>query len=279
MTLHPPSHVLDGFGAIGAPEPAGPAWDDGLRYGDMVLSRVADGPVAAWSAKVRSALSADRVAAVRSHRTSDGRHVLAGWQARQWAPGAPARRFDEAVVAAIALEEALAGLQRPRFLSAARGDVFSACDRAAWAHDPASELERVLDAESVPGEDAAAALAAATALMEERRPVDAPDRPAHGDPLATMLFDGAAVPVVTDIVPRWRPAGWTPALVVADALAWGGADEGLPARFARLPHWDQLLIRAVMYRLFVHAAHPDANPTAWAGLSRAAEIVRGFVRR
>lgn len=275
MTLHPPSHVIDGFGAIGAPEPAGPAWDDGLRYGDVVLSRVADAPVAAWSAKVRSALPAGGVAAVRSHRTSDGRHVLAGWQARQWAPGAPARRFDEAVVAAIALEEALAGLQRPRFLSAGRGDVFFVCDRAAWADDPVAELGRILDPDSVPGQDAAAALSAAAPLIELRRPVDAPDRPAHGDPLATMLFDGSATPVVTDIVPRWRPAGWTPALVVADALAFGGADDGLPGRFAHLPHWDQLLLRAVLYRLFVHAAHPEARPTAWPGLSRAAGIVRG----
>lgn len=277
MSLHPPTHVLEGFGAIGAPEAAGPAWDDGLRYGDMVLSRVADGPIAAWSAKVRSALPGDRVRAVRSTRTSDGRHVLSGWQARQWVPGAPARRFDEAVIAAIALEEELAGLQRPRFLAAGRGDVFSVCDRAAWATDPAADLERILDADEVPTEDAAAALALATELMTLRGTVDGEDRLCHGDPLATMLFHGTDVPAVTDIVPRWRPAGWTPALVVVDALSWGGADEGLARRHDRLPDWGQLLLRATMYRLFLHAAHPGAREDAWPGLSRAAEIVREVV--
>lgn len=276
MTNHPPDRVVEGFGAYGEPEPTGPVWDDGVRYGDVVVSQVADAQRAAWSAKVREVLGGYGVTVAKPVRTSDGRHVLGGWQARQWAPGAVSARADEAVVASIRLEEELAGLERPRFLSRSADEPFGICDRAVWAEDPASELERVLDMSSVPTSHAAESLSMAAQLTRLRGELleDTHWQVCHGDPVATMLFDGSVAPVVTDIVPRWAPAGWTPALATVDSLAWGLSDEGLPDRFDHLRNWNQLLVRAVLYRLFVHAVHPDADEGSWAGLARAAELIR-----
>lgn len=275
MTNHPPDRVVEGFGAYGAPEPAGPVWDDGIRYGDVVVSQVADAQRAAWSAKVREVLGGFGVTVARPVRTSDGRHVLGGWQARQWSAGEISARADEAVVAAIRLEEELDGLERPRFLTRSTDEPFSVCDRAVWADDPAAELERVLDMSSVPAAHAAEALVMAAQLTRLRGPLeDTSWQVCHGDPVATMLFDGSATPVVTDIVPRWAPTGWTPALATVDSLVWGLGDDELPDRFDHLLNWNQLLVRAVLYRLFVHAVHPDSGEASWGGLARAAELVR-----
>src|SRR5699024_4648712 len=107
----------------------------------------------------------DGVEVAHPVRTSDGRHVLAGWRARLHRQGRPEPRADETIVACGRLEEALADVQRPRFLAQGGGDVFDVCDRAAWAEDPIEQLEGLLDPEAVPRGDAAEALAAAGGLI------------------------------------------------------------------------------------------------------------------
>ena len=42
-------------------------------------------------------------------------------------------------------------------------------------------------------------------------------------------------------------------MVVVDALSWGEADDGLIERWDTLPEWPQMLLRAMMFRLAVHA--------------------------
>lgn len=274
MNGMPPAHVPEAFGLSGEPAPAGPAWDDGWIYGDVVLSRVADASRAAWSAKVLEQLAVDGARVAHPVRTSDGRHVLAGWRARLWCPGRPEPRADETMVACGRLEEAMADVARPRFATAGGGDVFDLCDRAAWAGDPIQVLEGLLDPEAVPRADAADALAAAGTLLGLRGEVDAEGQLVHGDAVGTVLYDAGAEPVFVDLVPRWHPAGWSAAVAAVDSIAWGGADEDLLARFDHLPNWDGLLARAICYRLFVHAAHPESRPAAWRGLGRAAELVR-----
>lgn len=274
MTRMPPAHVSDAFGASGTPVPAGPAWDDGWIFGDTVISAVADPSRAAWSAKVLESLAVDGAEVAHPVRTSDGRHVLSGWRARQHRPGRPEPRADETIVACGRLEEALADVERPRFLARGGGDVFDVCDRAAWAEDPIAQLEEFLDPDAVPRGDAAEALAAAGGMIGLRGQVRAEGQLEHGDPVGTVLYDGSAPPLFVDLVPRWHPAGWTRAVAAVDAVAWGGADEDLLRRFDHVPHWDGLLARAICNRLFLHAAHPESRPAAWRGLARATEMVR-----
>ena len=88
---------------------------------------------------------------------------------------------------------------------------------------------------------------------------------------------GAAAPGITDIVPYWRPPAWAAAVVVVDALAWGGADDDLVTRWSDLPEWPQMMLRALLFRLAVHALHPRSSAGALAGLSRVVDIVRLMV--
>ena len=267
----PPDHVLAAFGLSGVrPAPLGSSWEGGWRCGEVVLSLVADHARAAWSAKVRETLFVDGVRLARPVRSTDGRYVVAG---------APEPRHDEVVSAAVRLHEATAKLERPRFLTQppvapwADVDVFIAADRAAWEERPLHALPP--GARVAPGTaDGEKSVELINQLAALRRPTKSPSQLVHGDLYGTVLFAGTAAPGITDITPYWRPPAWAAGVVVVDALSWGGADDGLVERWAPLPEWPQMLLRALMFRLAVHALHPRATAAAFPGLARTAALVR-----
>ncbi len=254
-------------------------WDGGWRLGDVVLSPVADHARAAWSAKVREHLDVDGLRVARPVRATDGRYVVSGWRADTYLDGAPEPRHDEVVSVSLRLHKATDQLERPRFLSQppvppwVDVDVFVAADRCAWEAVPLRSL-RAGGVPSVPTPDAQRSLELIGQLATLRKPVHQPDQLVHGDLFGTVLFAGAATPGLTDITPYWRPAAWAAGVIVVDALAWGGADDGLLDRWSSLPDWPQMLLRALMFRLAVHALHPRSTPEAFPGLARTADMVR-----
>jgi uncharacterized protein (TIGR02569 family) len=276
----PPEHVLSAFGLSGVgPIPLGAAWEGGWRCGEVVLSMVAENARAAWSARVRETLFVDGVRLARPVRSTDGRYVVSSWRADTFVAGTPEPRHDEVVSAAVRLHEATAKLERPRFLTQPPSapwsdvDVFIAADRAAWEERPLHALPpgaRVGPASS----DGQRSMELINHLATLRKPTRSPSQLVHGDLYGTVLFAGTSAPGITDITPYWRPASWAAGVVVVDALAWGEADDGLVERWAPLPEWPQMLLRALMFRLSVHALHPRSTAAAFAGLSRTAALVR-----
>lgn len=280
MTEQPPDHVLAAFGLGSATStPLGSGWEGGHRYGEVVLSMVADHARAAWSAKVRETLFVDGLRLARPVRSTDGRFVVSGWRADTYVAGSPEPRYDEVVSAAVRLHEASAKLERPRFLTQppvapwADVDVFVAADRAAWEDRPLHSLPS--GARLTPGSpDGQKSIELLNELAELRRPTRSPNQLVHGDLYGTVLFAGAAAPGITDITPYWRPTSWAAGVAVVDALSWGGADDGLIDRWEALPEWPQMLLRALMFRLAVHALHPRSTAAAFPGLARTTALVR-----
>jgi uncharacterized protein (TIGR02569 family) len=276
----PPEHVLTAFGLGGAhPTPLGAGWEGGWRCGEVVLSLVADHARAAWSAKVRETLFVDGVRLARPVRSTDGRFVVSGWRADTFVAGSPEPRHDEVVSVAVRLHEATAKLERPRFLTQAPVapwsdvDVFIAADRAAWEDHPLHSLPS--GARISPGSaDGQRSVDLINQLAGLRKPTKSASQLVHGDLYGTVLFAGSAAPGITDITPYWRPASWAAGVVVVDALSWGEADDGLIDRWDALPEWPQVLLRALMFRLAVHALHPRATASAFPGLARTAALVR-----
>ncbi|MGB6209442.1 TIGR02569 family protein [Mycobacterium sp.] len=280
-TEPPPEHVLAAFGLSGVrPIPLGASWEGGWRCGEVVLSMVADNARAAWSARVRETLFVDGVRLARPVRSTDGRYVVSGWRADTFVAGQPEPRHDEVVSAAVRLHEATGKLERPRFLTQgptaapwADVDVFIAADRAAWEERPLQSIPATARAAS-PNADGQRSVELITQLAGLRRPTKSPNQLVDGDLYGTVLFAGAAAPGITDITPYWRPASWAAGVVVVDALSWGEADEGLIERWNALPEWPQMLLRALMFRLAVHALHPRSTAAAFPGLARTAALVR-----
>ena len=281
MTVEPPpEHVLSAFGLSGVdPIPLGAAWEGGWRCGEVVLSMVAENARAAWSARVRETLFVDGVRLARPVRSTDGRYVVSGWRADTFVAGQPEPRHDEVVSAAVRLHEATGKLERPRFLTQgptapwADVDVFIAADRAAWEDRPLQSVPAAARSAS-PSADGQRSVELINQLAGLRRPTKSPNQLVDGDLYGTVLFAGAAAPGITDITPYWRPASWAAGVVVVDALSWGEADEGLIDRWNALPEWPQMLLRALMFRLAVHALHPRSTAAAFPGLARTAALVR-----
>lgn len=209
-----PGHVLAAFQVEGDGEPVGVAWDNGLRFGRVVIAPAS--PAAAWSGKAREKISAacEGFRVARPVRATDGRLVVGGYVANEFADGAPAARVDEAVAAALRFDDAARGLEPPAQASAE--DAWTEADRAVWV------------GETWPGERAVA----------------------HLDFLQSCLFDQVSPPVLTGVAPsaELRPRGYTAALVIVDGLLAGAVDERVLARWAHVPNLRELAAKAVEFR-------------------------------
>lgn len=257
MTENPqlPDFVQSGFHVEpGTPEPAGPAWDHGWRVGTVVFSRALSADAAAWSAKTREKLRVDGLRIARPIRATDGRYVVSGWRASNHIDGQLARRVDEAVHAALRLDDAMSGLEIPGFARENAEDPFTRADRAVRSGDPGGS-------------------GLAERLMTRMTAIDAPTQVCHGDLLATLLFSGHQAPAVTDLVAVAHPHGYTAALTMVDGLLAGAVDSGVIDRFDHLPGLEQLLLRALCYRVLVHELHDEAASNMTADLERVAEVL------
>ena len=261
------------------PDTLGAAWEGGWRCGEVVLSMVAENARAAWSARVRETLFVDGVRLARPVRSTDGRYVVSGWRADTFVAGQPEPRHDEVVSAAVRLHEATGKLERPRFLTQGPDGAVGRCRRLHRRRP--GRMGRTAAAVGAGGGPHGVShgrrqrsVELISQLAGLRRPTKSPNQLVDGDLYGTVLFAGAAAPGITDITPYWRPASWAAGVVVVDALSWGEADEGLIDRWNALPEWPQMLLRALMFRLAVHALHPRSTAAAFPGLARTAALVR-----
>ena len=127
-----------------------------------------------------------------------------------------------------------APVQRPSFLDD-REDPWAIGDRVAWGEMSISDIPETKHVER---------------LTAHRRPVGGPSHLIHGDLTGNVLFHDRLPPAIIDLAPYFRPALFATAIVVADALAWEGADESLAHELvAQEPDFPQHLLRALIFRV------------------------------
>lgn len=259
-----PPHVRTAFGVSELdPEPVVWAGRRAWHCGDVLVRPVADNAVAAWSAGVLDGLEVDGLRLARPVRASDGRWVVGGWAACRFVPGTLEPRYDAVIEAGTRLHAATARVSRPRLLDD-RDDLLTRSAAGAFG-------ERRLTLDPATGGELYDQLAG------YRLPVRVASQVVHPELFGAVLFDDDGVPALIEMVPCWRPLEWAAAVVVVDALAWGGADEGLLHRWSHLPEWPQMLLRAVLHRLALHAQHPEASVRTMPGLERAAGLVSALL--
>jgi uncharacterized protein (TIGR02569 family) len=231
----PPPAVLEAFGVTAAPRRLPGGHGVTWRAGDIVL-KPAEGDISIWRAGVLAALpGSPRFRVARPLRAADGGWVCAGWEAMWAVGGEPApRRIADVIDIGSAFHQAVATVPRPSFLDH-RDDPWAYGDRLAWN-------------EPVPGATTAASPLLAP-LIAARTPLVSPAQIVHGDLLGNVLFANGLPPAVIDWSPYWRPPAWAYAVVVVDALCWHGARPDVLERFAHLPDWGQMLIRALIFRI------------------------------
>jgi uncharacterized protein (TIGR02569 family) len=261
-----PTEVLATFGVAGESPMRlaggqGTAW----RAGQVVLKPADSAPADRWDADVFNALAGPGFRVPRPVRAATGDWVAHGWTAWQWVAGAAAdwsgisSRWPELIAVSRALHTALAGIPVPRW-RVTQDIPWTVGDQVAWGErDPGPLL----------GPAAGPLAGQVRRLLAALRPVDLPDQLIHADLTGNVLFADSAPPAVIDFSPLHRPAGLPPAVVAVDALMWQGAHPEVLGQLAGEQELDQLLARALIYRLVtdivVRAGTPGIDTVARAG--------------
>ena len=275
--MRPDPGVLAAFGAradpVRLPGGEGTVW----RAGEIVLKPAGDPRVARWTAGLYRDLGPltgrrdPGFRVPRPLRTAAGDWVAGdpvtgGWVAWQWLRGEPASwagvspSWPRLTAASRAFHAALAGRPAPSWLGR-DGSPWTVGDQVAWGErDPGSVLA------AAPGPLAAQL----RSLLAALRPVRLPAQLIHGDLGGNVLFADGEPPAVIDFSPYWRPAGLALAVAAVDALMWGGASPAALGELDGEPELDQLLARALVYRLVTEIIFRRGDPDPAAGLEAVA---------
>jgi hypothetical protein len=160
-----------------------------------------------------------------------------GWGAHVLVPGRDLdlpREIDLVREASDAFHSLVRDLPRPGFLDD-REDPWAFGDRLAW--------------EGIEPEGDTETLGVIARLRAELRPVASESQVIHGDILPNVLIAQGRPPAVIDWPPYYRPGPFANAVAVTDAVTFRGAPLELLDLWATGRDWDQLLLRALLYRL------------------------------
>jgi uncharacterized protein (TIGR02569 family) len=235
----PSSTVLRAFGAEGE---IARIVDGGqgmtVRAGGLAFKRCENSELAEWLAGVIECVQEDGFRVARPVRGNCGKFVVDGWCATRWLEGTTAinGRWHEAMAACSAFHNAIRHVPYSPAL-ASLDNPYTRVDSGLWQTTP------IVDARLGP---------MAEQLRRFLRPVALPGQLVHGDPgEGNMLFCIGEPVGIIDMVPYWHPANYSLAMLLSDGIAWSGAPLELLESVRELPEMDQLLARAVLFRLHV----------------------------
>jgi uncharacterized protein (TIGR02569 family) len=243
----PSPDVLAAFGLDGDLEPVSGGQQTVWRVGAAVLKPLDTTPeILGWQEQLLTTLDGRtdfRVAPPL--RSSSDALVVDGWTAWRYEPSRHmAGRWADIIAVSRSFHRAVAEVPRPAFLDR-RDDPWAVADRVAWGEIPMTDY---VDMPHV------AELAAAL------RPIAATPQLTHGDLTGNVLFADGLPPVVLDLSVYWRPPTTASAIVVADALVYEQADRELLDAVSDPPDFAQYLLRALIFRVVVHAGlGPDGG--------------------
>ena len=218
------------------PGGSGHAWTDGR----LVLKPVSCVPEHAWVCEVYAGWDAHDVRVPEPVVPLGVRHEgwsIDGWGAHVFVAGRDldlTKELAQVKQVGDAFHGAIKQLDRPGFMDN-RDDPWAFGDRVAW-----EGAEPIGDA---------ATLEVIERLRGHLVPVGGHSQPIHGDILPNVLVADGLPPDVIDWPPYFRPAGTATAIAVTDAVTFRGEPLSLLAEWETGADWQQLLIRALLYRL------------------------------
>ena len=231
----PGADVLAAFGLAGPAVPLAGGQGRSFAVDGAVLKPSSDPVLDEWTADVVCSVqpSGFRLATPLGE---PGRRVVGGWTA--WTRVAGEHRltgapWPRAVQVAEQLTAALRSVDRP--MPELPDTAWRSADRIAWGEESA--------AWSGPAADTL------DRLQALRRPVVSPPQLVHGDLAGNLLWHDRLPPAVIDVTPYRRPGGYCAALVVVDASLWYGAGLDLVDAARGVPELDQMVVRALLFRL------------------------------
>jgi tetratricopeptide (TPR) repeat protein len=147
------------------------------------------------------------------------------------------QHWTDMLKATSAFSATLKGTVQPKFLSdRRRSSPSEVADRVAWGEQEKSVDESLANI--------------CTQLRKVQKPMNVTCQLINGDMTGTTVFSTGSLPTVVNMLPLWRFAAFSRAIVVGDALVKGGKDQFfiLNAGFHTEKHL-QLLLRALLFRI------------------------------
>ena len=241
-THEPPPDVLRAFGVEGGPAVLLPGGEGrSWHVADLVLKPGSVEREVAWEATHLAPLGGVAFRLAGPVGSAWGGWVVDGWSARRFLDGTeePSGRWTDKVDICRAFHAAVAGLSAPGWLDS-RTSRWATADRVAFG-------EEDMVVEPTIGR-----------LVEDirgrLRPVESPSQLVHGDISGNVLFDEGQPPAIIDLSLYWRPATFGLAVLVVDAIAWGGASASLLGSVRSDREIDQMLLRALLFRILASTA-------------------------
>ncbi len=212
----------------------GVAWTDGR----LVLKPVSYPPEHAWVCEAYSAWTDhDLVRVPEPVKSAEGRWTAHGWEAHIFVRGRDVVLLDEVDLvkrASDAFHSVVSTLPPPPFVES-RDDPWAFGDRVAWeSAQPQGDLRT---------------LALIGRLRDALEPVQGASQVIHGDILPNVLVEAGLPLAVIDWPPYVRPAGTANAIAATDAVTFRRAPLTLFDDWEDSTDWNQLLVRALLYRL------------------------------
>lgn len=259
MTGIPDAEILQAFGLTGDLVPI--VGGRGLCYciENTVLRPAEDEIEAQWLAELTTRLPTSshyRLAQPRQVLGKAGVFVHRGWTASSLLAGEVKMKPDFSKMLDISRsfhrDVAKLDLKRPAFI-AQHSNRWREADFVTW------EEKKLEDVDNVNHEMLAKFHPLLDRLEKIMRPLHSElgQQIIHGDMTGNILFDDSEPPGIIDPTPYWRPAEYANAIIVADALAWYGADRDLVYRYAVDDDKGKLLARALYWRCLTFLIDTD----------------------
>jgi uncharacterized protein (TIGR02569 family) len=179
--------------------------------GELVLKPVLESRQFDWLAGVLYALpQVDDLRIIRPRPAGDGRWAVDGWSAWEHLEGdVDSARWRDALSVSDRFHDIVSVVQWSPAVEGSHHWVIG--DKFAWGEAEITfpdRFRRLIDQLKKP-----------LATVD-----DPPCQLVHGDLGGNILFHPDLPPAVIDVSPYWRPKRYADAIIVADAIAWAGAD-------------------------------------------------------
>lgn len=164
-----------------------------------------------------------------------GKWVHKGWGAFTFVDGKESKsRWKEKIEISKKLHQAISKIKKPAYIDKVNHP-WAIADRMVWGDTKLVYNQRLKNT--------------LYPLQEKLKPINLKGQLIHGDISGNILFNEPLPPTIIDMSPNWRPANYATAIIIVDAIVWEKAPDSLLKEMNNNFESNQLLLRAVMWRI------------------------------
>ncbi|MEM7112690.1 MAG: hypothetical protein AAF614_09660 [Chloroflexota bacterium] len=242
-----PADVLEAFGCEEIPKRLSGGEGNSFLVGNTVLKFTHNAERTEWASDLlfRTPQAGFRIS--RPKMSREGSFIYAGWEATSYEPGEHVNgRFLEKLTVCRAFHAALHTLTISSALPASN-DRWTRAHQIAWQEVAMPEALHPEIRQLI------------TPIFQSYQHIERTQQIIHSDICGNILFAPDLEPLVIDFSPAYGPSEYAEAILVADAMAWENAPVSLAEVLPQTAYIQQLLLRAINFRLIVAALFWSAD--------------------